>query len=49
MKILTDYVYMLHAIREIAYFIHWAKKLLNACNGQLYCPLHAMDISSLIS
>ena len=40
---------MLHANREIAYFMYWANKLLNAGNGQLYCPFHGIDIRSLIS
>ena len=34
---------MLHANREIAYFMYWANKLLNAGNGQLYCPFHVLS------
>ena len=29
---------MFHANRKISYFMHWVNKLLNAFNGELYCP-----------
>ena len=39
----------LHLNREIANFMHWANKLLNTCNGQLYCPFYEVDIGLHIS